>query len=80
MQIIKDFDNTSYHRRYGGTGNSSSGYLTKTGGSILWATTVSIFALGGMIGGLSAGYWCNKYGRYTIFLIFLLFVLIINNC
>nr|XP_022335856.1 uncharacterized protein LOC111132344 [Crassostrea virginica] len=60
---IKDFDNTSYHRRYGGTGNSSSGYLTETGGSILWATTVSIFALGGMIGGLSAGYWCNKYGR-----------------
>lgn len=58
--IIKDFYNTSYHRRQG---NNSSEYLTTTSISILWATTVSIFALGGMIGGLSAGYWCNRYGR-----------------
>lgn len=66
--IIKDFYNTSYHRRQGNTssggqGNNSSEYLTTTSISILWATTVSIFALGGMIGGLSAGYWCNRYGR-----------------
>lgn len=72
MQIIKDFYNTSYHRRQGNTssggqGNNSSEYLTTTSISILWATTVSIFALGGMIGGLSAGYWCNRYGRYIKF-------------
>lgn len=66
--IIKDFYNTSYHRRQGNAssgsqGNNSSEYLSTTSISILWATTVSIFALGGMIGGLSAGYWCNRYGR-----------------
>uniref|UniRef100_K1QX46 Solute carrier family 2, facilitated glucose transporter member 1 n=1 Tax=Magallana gigas TaxID=29159 RepID=K1QX46_MAGGI len=65
--IIKDFYNASYHRRQGNTsgsqGNNSSEYLSTTSISILWATTVSIFALGGMIGGLSAGYWCNRYGR-----------------
>ncbi|XP_056000951.1 uncharacterized protein LOC125664327 [Ostrea edulis] len=66
--VIKDFYNTSYHKRYGDNesadGNTtSSGYLTNTELSILWAATVSIFPLGGMIGGLSAGYWSNKYGR-----------------
>ncbi|XP_062590446.1 membrane transporter D1-like [Saccostrea cucullata] len=74
--VLKDFYNASYHKRYGNdpyTTNTSdatntsdvtsTGYLSPTELSILWATTVSIFAFGGMVGGLSAGYWCNKYGR-----------------
>ncbi|XP_065926201.1 solute carrier family 2, facilitated glucose transporter member 3 isoform X2 [Magallana gigas] len=58
--IIKDFYNASYNKRQG---TNSSKYLSTISISVLWATTVSVFALGGMIGGLSAGYWCNKYGR-----------------
>lgn len=31
--------------------------------NVLWSITVSIFAVGGMIGGFSAGFFANRYGR-----------------
>lgn len=31
--------------------------------TLLWATIVSIWAIGGMIGGVNAGYFADKLGR-----------------
>ena len=40
-------------------------YLLQTSSTILWSVTVSIYCVGGMLGGVSAGYWTNKWGRYV---------------
>lgn len=29
----------------------------------LWSITVAVYGVGGMIGGVTAGYWANKFGR-----------------
>ncbi|KAK3599591.1 hypothetical protein CHS0354_035832 [Potamilus streckersoni] len=55
-KVIKSFYNETYINRTGSAMSSST--LT-----VLWAITVSIFAVGGMIGGFSAGYWANRFGR-----------------
>ncbi|XP_052082052.1 solute carrier family 2, facilitated glucose transporter member 3-like isoform X1 [Mytilus californianus] len=54
--VIKDFYNRTYESRDGKAMEQSTMTL-------LWSFTVAAFALGGMIGGFSAGYFCNKYGR-----------------
>ena len=56
FQVIKLFYNESYHDRY----NKD---LEKTSLTVLWAFTVAIFAIGGMVGA-SLGPWCSdKFGR-----------------
>ena len=50
----------TYHSRYGG-----DNYSSQTASTILWSVTVSIYCVGGMLGGVSAGYWANKWGRYV---------------
>ncbi|XP_012944940.2 solute carrier family 2, facilitated glucose transporter member 1 [Aplysia californica] len=54
--VIKDFFNETYYNRYGDP--MSSSLLT-----ILWGVTVAIFCVGGMVGGVSAAFFANKYGR-----------------
>ncbi|VDH89420.1 MFS transporter, SP family, arabinose:H+ symporter, partial [Mytilus galloprovincialis] len=54
--VIKDFYNRTYVNRDGKA-------MTQSTMTLLWSFTVAAFALGGMIGGFSAGYFCNKYGR-----------------
>lgn len=39
-------------------------YMTKSTSTLIWAVIVSIFAVGGMIGGMSAGSLANRFGRY----------------
>ena len=34
--------------------------------TVIWAMTVAAFALGGAFGGVSAGYFANKFGRYIV--------------
>ncbi|XP_070206842.1 solute carrier family 2, facilitated glucose transporter member 1-like isoform X2 [Littorina saxatilis] len=55
-EVIEDFYNVTNYERTGSY--MSKGFLT-----MLWGITVSCYAAGGMIGGLSAGYWANRYGR-----------------
>ena len=33
--------------------------------TFLWALTVAMYAIGGMVGGFSAGLLANKYGRFV---------------
>ena len=47
------------------TADMGDNYLSKTASTILWSVTVSIYCVGGMLGGVSAGYWANKWGRYV---------------
>ncbi|KAL3862011.1 hypothetical protein ACJMK2_008016 [Sinanodonta woodiana] len=55
-KVIKSFYNETCQNRTGVSMSDST--LT-----LLWAITVSIFAVGGMFGGVSAGYWANRFGR-----------------
>ncbi|KAK6177616.1 hypothetical protein SNE40_015678 [Patella caerulea] len=54
--VMKSFYNESYHRKEGK-------YIEDSLLTLLWALTVAMYAVGGMIGGVSAGYWSNKFGR-----------------
>lgn len=57
MQILTDFIADIYKTR---TGNFISSDLL----DLIWSITVSIFAVGGMIGGLSGGTiadWCGRF-------------------
>lgn len=54
--VIKDFYNTTNFNRNGD-------YMSDSTLTLLWAITVSIYAIGGMVGGLSAGYFANKYEK-----------------
>ena len=40
-------------------------YLSQTASTILRSVTVSIYCVVRMLGGVSAGYWANKWGRYV---------------
>lgn len=63
-KVLKEFYNKTYYNRTeeylicGDDVESHCAILT-----VLWAATVSIYCIGGMIGGVSAGYWCDKFGR-----------------
>ncbi|XP_033763885.1 solute carrier family 2, facilitated glucose transporter member 1-like [Pecten maximus] len=55
-EVIQDFYNSTYYNRNGE-------YMSSSLLTLLWSFTVSIFAIGGMIGGLSGGYLANRFGR-----------------
>ncbi|XP_060066457.1 solute carrier family 2, facilitated glucose transporter member 3-like [Ylistrum balloti] len=55
-EVIQDFYNSTYYDRNGE-------YMSSSLLTLLWSFTVSIFAIGGMIGGLSGGYVANRFGR-----------------
>ncbi|XP_055883823.1 solute carrier family 2, facilitated glucose transporter member 1-like [Biomphalaria glabrata] len=54
-QVIKDFFNETYFDRYDEV--MSDSLLT-----MLWAMTVALFCVGGMMGGVSAAYFAGKFG------------------
>lgn len=54
--MIKDFFNETYFDRYDEV--MSDSLLT-----MLWAMTVALFCVGGMMGGVSAAYFAGKFGR-----------------
>ena len=39
----------------------------------LFSLIVAIFAVGGMVGGLAAGWWADFFGRYMVLLVFFFF-------
>ena len=41
--------------------------------NILYSVAVSIFAIGGMLGGFSGGTIANRFGRFVLFLIEILY-------
>lgn len=55
---MKSFMNSTYYDR---TGKRMS-EVTVTS---FYALIVAIFAVGGMFGGLAAGWWADFFGRYT---------------
>ncbi|KAJ8319939.1 hypothetical protein KUTeg_001526 [Tegillarca granosa] len=61
IYVIKKFYNESRYERYGEIFSDSA--IT-----LLWSVTLSIYCAGGMIGGLSAGYLADKFGRKGIML------------
>lgn len=56
VEVLKNFYNKTYDNR---NGEAIPGSVL----TLLWSITVASFALGGMIGGFSAGYLCNRFGR-----------------
>ncbi|XP_005102920.2 solute carrier family 2, facilitated glucose transporter member 1 [Aplysia californica] len=54
--LIKDFMNTTQYNRDGS-------YMSDQTIRNLWALTASIFSVGGMIGGITGGWWATKLGR-----------------
>ena len=69
-QVLKGFYNKTYQDRFNESLNCDTDSSTNcTTLTILWATTVSIFCIGGMVGGVSAGYWANRFGRYILIFI-----------
>ncbi|XP_022243647.1 glucose transporter type 1-like isoform X2 [Limulus polyphemus] len=56
QKIIEEFISEVYRDRTGK-------YITEDFRNLLWSVTVSIFAIGGMIGGISAGTIANRLGR-----------------
>lgn len=59
IQIIEEFIDGVYKDR---TGN----YLSQELSDFLWSLTVSIFAVGGMFGGISGGLIADWCGRLVI--------------
>ncbi|XP_041482841.1 solute carrier family 2, facilitated glucose transporter member 5-like [Lytechinus variegatus] len=55
--FIQDFINKTYYERSGGR------QLSDDALTWLWATTVSIYCIGGALGALSGGYWADYFGR-----------------
>ncbi|CAH1799335.1 unnamed protein product [Owenia fusiformis] len=56
QKVIEKFINETYTNQTGHEIQEST--LT-----LLWSITVSIYCIGGMIGGFAAGYLCNGFGR-----------------
>jgi len=56
QDVIKDFFNETYFDRNGK--HMESSLLT-----LLWSLAVAAFPVGGMVGGATAGYFANKFGR-----------------
>ncbi|XP_013774358.2 glucose transporter type 1-like [Limulus polyphemus] len=56
QKIIEEFISEMYRERTGE-------YITEDFKRFLWSVTVSIFAIGGMIGGISGGTVANQFGR-----------------
>lgn len=51
------------------TGEQRSGeWMDDTKVTLLWSTAVAIFAVGGVIGSLSAGAIADKFGRFVVFI------------
>nr|CAB3266206.1 solute carrier family 2, facilitated glucose transporter member 1-like [Phallusia mammillata] len=67
--IIEQFYNQTYLIRY-------HKYISATNLKVLWALTVSIFAVGGMFGSFLAGYMANYFGRRKSLLINNLFAIV----
>ena len=55
-QVIQDFIKTVYAIRHGQS-------IPEGRETIIYSIAVSIFAIGGMIGGFGGGFVANKYGR-----------------
>lgn len=56
-QIFKEFVSNSYRNR-------TRTYLTEDSLDLIWSLTVAIFAIGGMLGGISGGLvadWCGRW-------------------
>lgn len=56
LKVIKDFMNTTNYNRYGEPMKGDTTIL-------LYSLLVAIFAVGGMVGGLLAGWWATFFGR-----------------
>ena len=56
FQLIKDFINTTYTERF--SSSPSESVI-----DILWATSVSIYLVGGCAGAFSAGWFADRFGR-----------------
>lgn len=56
FQVIEQFLNETGYRR-------TEEWMDETKVKFLWSTSVAIFAVGGMIGSLSAGAIADKFGR-----------------
>ncbi|CAF1290771.1 unnamed protein product, partial [Didymodactylos carnosus] len=56
-EVIKNFTKLIYYRRYNST-------LTDHRADLLYSTTISVIALGGVLGGLLAGPICDRLGRF----------------
>lgn len=56
QQILQQFCNETVYNTYGVV-------LTEPQLGLVWSVVVSIYLIGGMIGSLSAGWLCNKFGR-----------------
>lgn len=64
FQYIKDFFNQTALKRYG------SGLSNDTI-TVLYSITVSIFAIGGLVGALTVGMLVTKFGRYVVVYIYI---------
>ncbi|XP_037083027.1 glucose transporter type 1-like [Pollicipes pollicipes] len=56
QQIIEEFIADVWRSRYGSE-------IASTTQDFIWSVAVSIFAIGGMVGGFSGGYIANRFGR-----------------
>lgn len=59
LQLIEDFINGTLVHRRGGSGAE----VTQETVTVIWSLAVSIFCVGGMMGGSMVGFVANKYGR-----------------